>query len=102
MSKKTARRRRRLWDADPHCYWCGQLTVELNLKPYEKPPGNLATLDHLRSRLDVTRGTTLAVSTVLSCLRCNNERAAAEQARLPLHELRRRSGHGVAAMGQSV
>lgn len=94
MSKSTRRRRHNLWRKDPHCYWCGVVTVEVVVAKFEKPPDNLATLDHLHSRYDPRRGATHGVASVLSCLRCNNEREVAETAQRPLDDLRFRSQMG--------
>lgn len=88
---RLARRRRALFDADPHCRWCGCLTVW-----WDEPgagPDNAATIDHLRSRLNPRRGRAGGgPKTVLACRSCNQLRAADEDLALPLEERRRRSG----------
>jgi 5-methylcytosine-specific restriction endonuclease McrA len=53
------RLRRRLWDADPHCHWCGR---ELAMSK--------ATLDHVVPQC--RGGTHDAGNVVLSCAWCNN------------------------------
>lgn len=83
--KRIARRRLALFQADPHCHWCGRLTVWWA----ETGPGpdNAATIDHLRSRLDPKRGKRGGgPHTVLACRRCNQLRATYEVARITPQE----------------
>lgn len=79
-----AKRRIRLMQKDPHCYWCRR---ELKLYPdywkwrHRQMPKDYPTIDHLNSRLLGNRydpgmkGITL----VLSCPDCNNKRSKEEQ-----------------------
>lgn len=83
------RRRRKLWEANPQCHWCGVLTV-IDGRCNSRNPTR-ATLDHLRSRLDPKRGTDFDESTVLACWKCNNERARQEDQLTPVEEKRRRA-----------
>lgn len=86
-------RKLRLWNKDPHCHWCGVLTVIIDHPKLKNPPDNLATVDHLRSKLNAQRGVDHRVNTVLACLKCNNRRALEEERRvLSLEDKRRRSG----------
>lgn len=63
--------RNRLWRKDPHCHWCGRLTVnEQGVRP------DAATLDHVYSRLDFRRKG--QGKHVLACWECNQARASAE------------------------
>lgn len=60
-------------------------------------PPNLATRDHLRSRLDPTRheppkGAGSERRIVLACWKCNGDRARHEQLSQPVEELWRRAG----------
>ena len=56
------------------------------------PVPHLATLDHLRSRLDPERGSDWQESTVLACWECNHRRGAEEvKSKLSLEEQRERA-----------
>jgi len=81
------RQRRQLWEHDPHCHWCGCLTVLIEGRgSHEKEyPPNMATLGHLDSRLSENRGKRSGeYRRVLACHRCNNARSRAEmKATLP-------------------
>lgn len=98
MSTKSKQRRlKNLFEAHPHCFWCGCLVTLENRYNHEsehhlKLPPNGATLDHIISRnnKDWKKGVKNVV--VLSCNKCNQERQAKEIARLPREELWRRSG----------
>lgn len=78
--KKTGRQKRRrqaLWRKDKHCYWCGVETVP----PHgftSKAFDNMATLDHLRTKLDTNRSEPnphgKEIRTVLACHKCNTSR----------------------------
>lgn len=75
------------------CYWCGIQTVLMSGQSRHKQnPPNMATIDHLYSRLSPDRGKVRGYVHVLACLKCNNERAAVEEASVPREELWRRSG----------
>lgn len=71
------RERRRLWDINPHCHYCGVTTV---FPPSGKcwaanEPNNMATLDHLYSRWDIRRLFPASEKkVVLSCLKCNRDK----------------------------
>lgn len=82
--------RRRMFDFDPRCYWCGRKTVWC--APADGiMPADGATVDHLHSRYDrERRGNTRMVSVVLACYECNNRRSMEETRRIPIEELRRR------------
>lgn len=92
--------RKDLFNRDPHCHWCGELTVE----PVDPLQPNSATLDHLysisdprrtkkgRRRLGVSkRNDTLYV---LACHRCNQERGKIQWA---LGKIRKRQATGTAS-----
>jgi hypothetical protein len=97
--RRLQRRRNRLWADDPSCHWCGKETV----LPMDLPGGGndqteprMATIDHLDSRLDETRGAFPnheITRTVLACRECNERRGSTRQAQLPIEELRRRASH---------
>lgn len=73
-------RRARLFKQDPHCFWCGVLTIwrrEFPLTP------DTATVDHLYSKLHPERGQQHAIGRfedryVLACWKCNKARGEAE------------------------
>ena len=76
--------RARLHRADPHCFWCGQITVLESMQRGHS--GNLATVDHLYSRLHPERTKRYRsaldsrhVLHVLACFDCNCERGTLEQ-----------------------
>lgn len=92
MSRKN--RRRILFERDPHCHWCGCLTVLLAYpnSAARSWPKNAATVDHLDSRLSPRRNYAGGEErTVLACRECNHRRGAAEEQALGHEELRRRS-----------
>lgn len=62
----------RLHKENPHCHWCGVLTI---LGGSNKNPDK-ATLDHIRSRLQCKTWAeyTAPANHVLACLECNNLR----------------------------
>lgn len=73
-------KRSRMHRADPHCFWCGRETV---LTGHINAP-NLATIDHLYSRLHPQRRAPRGhdrdvVLHVLACWTCNQARSHAEQ-----------------------
>lgn len=72
---KNQHRRERLWNKDPRCFWCGVVTKPTN-KHGGKQENDMATLDHVYSRLDPKRkqNLNLEVKTVLSCYLCNQKR----------------------------
>lgn len=73
--------RTRLWHEDPHCRYCGVLTILPEHLPknksghvIERP--NMATIDHIRSRWDPARwepNPTCERRRELSCKKCNCE-----------------------------
>lgn len=86
------RQRRYLWSKNPNCHWCGQPTV----LTYDGgvQPENLATIDHLRSRLHPSRREDAKPQErrrVLACWKCNHERGKAENDALSLDEKHRRA-----------
>jgi|ERR1044072_790670 hypothetical protein len=76
--EKILKMRLRLFRANPHCFWCGQLTL------YGAVGNPLqTTVDHLYSRLHPERVNRYreqkGVLHVLACSACNNERGVCEQ-----------------------
>jgi hypothetical protein len=67
-------KRERLFRRNPHCYWCGRLTVFLRPKPFKAP--DAATVDHRFSKQHPKR--CFDGSTVLACYECNDERSKCE------------------------
>lgn len=78
-----------LWESDPHCHWCGRLTVYRKRADFHGPRRDDATIDHLLSRLVTNTGRSRDY--VLACHECNGLRAQLEEALVPAHVKRRRS-----------
>ena len=84
MSKNIRKRREKLWiEMDGKCHWCGTNTI---LPPRGSTKiehrDNLATLDHLRTRLDDNRlqpNDSNEERTTLACWACNNRRGILSQ-----------------------
>jgi hypothetical protein len=83
--------RERLWHKDRRCHWCGRLTRLIVPGNHEKLPDDMATVDHLYSRLDENRhnlkrgiirkdksGNIVLVRRVLACYSCNQRRGRVE------------------------
>mgnify|MGYP001562870724 FL=1 len=60
-----------LWKIDPHCNWCGKLTVLTR-----KKMSNQATLDHIKQTNPWIPGLLVRYKapTVLACYQCNSAR----------------------------
>ena len=88
----TKKLREELWTKDPHCHWCGRLTVQPSeiLKMGQPNPPEMATIDHLVDRFE-GRNRNNFNNVVLACNECNNRRGRERQAKIPLEELQRRS-----------
>jgi hypothetical protein len=79
----TASIRRRLFDADNRCYWCGRETDWIN--PGDgRLPDHAATVDHLVSKY--RRAVDDPCDVVLACSGCNQRRSQLETAALPHEE----------------
>lgn len=77
---------------DGKCYWCGRDMVLTFAKKHGRR-GDLATFEHLVSRISEERGKrSSAARVVLACRRCNNARGAQEYESLPISERRERAG----------
>lgn len=68
-SRRRRKRREFLHHEDPHCFWCGKLTVLTDAKQR-----NAATLDHLYSQQHPRRRSNGITDTVLACRACNVQR----------------------------
>ncbi len=84
MGRADQKLRRRRWEKDHHCYWCGVPTVWFD-KDGGRQPANAATLDHIRSRYTPQRaqqsnGRWRRGIIVLACYQCNQDRCQQEQA----------------------
>jgi len=84
----------KLWVKDPHCHYCGIETI----LSHDMPQGvsylpNMATIDHVYSRLNPLRQTQRQ-KLVLSCNLCNNYRARLEEDKLSVEEKKARSKRG--------
>ena len=84
-SRQRTKRRLKLWNRNPNCFWCG---VETTLDTPQRA-ATTATLDHIRSRYcsqRAERGEKWQRGiVVLACFRCNNERCRMEQAFFAKH-----------------
>ena len=83
-TKKLRKVRRKLWEQNPHCHWCGCLTDWYN-PPNGNLPPNAATIDHLLSRLNPERYYLPYYPQslmVIACYKCNTERGAREEREL--------------------
>ena len=84
-------RMRKRWERNPHCYWCGIKTVWSSDDGNANRRPDAATIDHIRSRFCDERqqqddGTWTQGLWVLSCSKCNQERASLEMAWLLNHK----------------
>lgn len=91
----SARRRRkkiRLFvDQDGRCHYC-RIPMLLSFHHMAHQPANLATIEHLDSRLSGERGKHHGeIRIVLACRQCNHERGTQEYNLLSLDERRERS-----------
>lgn len=89
--RRQARRRKRLFEEHPFCYWCGTELIEMphdeNGKQKLPVPDNAATLDHLRSAWNPKA----PAETVLACHKCNHTRGREEEKSAGIDVLRERS-----------
>lgn len=91
-----ARIRAKLRAANPHCHWCGCLTLPETPPPFHP---DMATLDHLKARWECADEAEYhaEANTVLSCFECNQTRdkiereTKGENRRLREEMLRRKS-----------
>ena len=96
MAKKKRQKKEKLYAKDPFCFWCRRsLSIYGILLSGQPHPEDMATLDHLRSRLNPERRNGLdypgQIQIVLSCPGCNKARSDKEQEKLGIDELRRRA-----------
>ncbi len=90
--KGQSRRRETLFKEHPYCYWCNCKLIKCCKQNIKR--SNMATIDHLRSRLDPSRlmiDNSQNPRTVLSCSKCNNQRAKEEVSKLTKKDLQERS-----------
>lgn len=67
--------RKRLWEADPYCYYCGILTKNEPRKGMDVLKDDDATIEHLESRYqNPKRKFVLDTPIVIACYRCNSNR----------------------------
>lgn len=82
MAHANKEMRRKRWEKNPHCYWCGIPTIWYD-RNGGKQPDNAATLDHIRSRYVPMRaqqdGQWKNGIIVLACHKCNQDRCTQEQ-----------------------
>jgi hypothetical protein len=82
--------RKRLWEKDPHCCWCGRLTQLITPKHGEPTPPDMATIEHLYSKLDEQRKS--RGMKLLACYECNHNRGNSQVETLAKEEQHKRSG----------
>ncbi len=74
-------RRKRLFEENPHCCYCGVLTVLTNTVGGQMPP-NAATVEHIYPRLHPKRrepNYSQEKRLALACFKCNNEKSVRDQ-----------------------
>jgi len=84
----------RLYNENPHCHWCGCLTILTNEAHIKMPDPKMATVDHLISRYDPRRWLHTAANEqrkVLACFECNQRRQKEETDQLSKEEILARS-----------
>lgn len=71
--RKIRRVRDALIAADPHCHWCGCVTLPAVASPFHP---DMATVDHVKPRRECRSQEEYESETnhVLSCLECNQQR----------------------------
>lgn len=79
-------RRRRLWMEDSRCRKCGRVTVlpqvaRNGVSGKFRHPDNMATIQHMYSKLSALRGTMKGEVTTLWCHKCNEEDSIEDQYR---------------------
>lgn len=83
-NSRLGRRKVRLWLSDPRCHWCGRVTVLASLIGKRRQFAELATIDHLYSRLHPLRSAPKRhpreERTVIACHECNLRRSQREVA----------------------
>ena len=112
MSNSISRHRERLWRRDNRCYWCGKPTRLISIVR-GKRPDDMATIDHLFSRLDQDRknvgcaaevqghdGQAFKGRRVLACYACNHSRGRSECKLTKLAEQRAATINGLASKGR--
>ena len=94
MADRLRRRKLKLWNQNPHCFFCGVLT---ELAPandsFFKKKDNTTTIEHLNTRYNPKRWLpgNNKERTVLACNKCNLERGRQEELQVPIEERRKRS-----------
>ncbi len=89
-------RKLRLFKRDPHCYYCGVEVREIVVPRGKKIPDDMATVEHLYSKLDYRRhdpNDGKEERTVLACYKCNSEKGKEQDVLMTLEEKRIRSGY---------
>jgi hypothetical protein len=97
--------RRWLWTREPHCCYCGVLTVLPAKYDPDRPFDTMATVEHLDPRLSPERGKHPGkFRKVIACWKCNNERNRAFTASLPRQTLweQSRQIYGIAKMAGAL
>lgn len=71
-----AKTRNRMWKQNPHCHWCGILTLSPLPGKESVTYSDTATLDHLYSKWELRENPDLLSqqTTVIACAKCNADR----------------------------
>lgn len=84
------------WTYRGVCHWCGiECVLPKHCRGIKPLPKNMATLDHLYSRLNPERTSQNRKEVVLSCIKCNKGRAIQETKVTFKAEQIRRTAEGV-------
>ena len=81
----------RLYQSDPHCYWCGRITTLTKGHVNGHDCLSQATVDHIYSKFNPKRWVKGHDRKVIACYECNHARAVIEESQIPVEELQRRS-----------
>jgi hypothetical protein len=71
---KRIKQRRKMWESDPTCDWCGVFTIlPENITPETRP--RMATIEHLVGKAISGKDRTFNRNNhMLACLKCNRKR----------------------------
>src|SRR5665213_1053222 len=89
--------RKYLWECDPTCHWCNEVTY-LTVKKGGKSHSLDSTIDHYFSKYRKAERIKWGNPVVLACYRCNHDRGAMETRELPKEELWARANHSTTKM----
>jgi hypothetical protein len=70
--------RKYLWDKNPYCHYCNELTIFRDFPSNGILNDDDATIEHLWSRFDERRIKGITSPKVIACYKCNHERGIIE------------------------